>query len=351
MNWTFRSWESRKTINLWNGSLLIFPDKKPWRGERKKKMKNNNNKSAPEDLMMSFFTALLTEGTNLKSSNIKMKEKQSLCCLCTCILLCVCVCTIVCLSVYWYYELFVLPCALVFCWWGLISSSFELTVCCMCACCCMCVCVHRNNTIQTWQNSSLFSFSSCALALLTAIVSPSSFTVLPSERGHGEVLSALFENVITTIIMIVLMMIIVLMKIKGGDSERVSSSWGEATSALWFQGLEVKWRTQRMDVGLSSSSFCSSCFFCQFTVSVCICVCGLCQQPDSRWQAAGAWNVRPEMERSGSSACHMEAGQHNELNSKHGQSSKKEFMCFCMSPWCWTIGAYLKTVRQIAFWL
>lgn len=211
-----------------------------------------------------------------------MKQKQSLCCLCTCILLCVC------LSVYWYYEFFVLPCALVFCWWGLISSSFELTVCCMCACCC--VCVHRNNMIQTWQNSSLFSFSSCALlALLTAIVSPSSFTPLPSERRHGEVLSALFENVITTIIMIVLMMIIVLMKIKGGDSERVSSSWGEATSALCFQGLEVKWRTQRMDAGLSSSSFCSSCFLSVY----CKCVCGLCQQPDSWWQAAGAWNVRP----------------------------------------------------------
>ncbi len=100
---------------------------------------------------------------------------------------------------------------------------------------CVCVCLRRSNTIQTRQkSSSLFSFSSCALlALLTAIVSPSSFTALPSERGHGEVLSALFENVITIITMTtVLMMIIVPVKIKGGVSERVSRSWGEETSAL-----------------------------------------------------------------------------------------------------------------------
>lgn len=135
---------------------------------------------------------------------------------------------------------------------------------------CVCVCVHRSNTIQTRQkSSSLFSFSSCALlALLTAIVSPSSFTALPSVRGHGEVLSALFENVMTTI----MMMIIVLVKIKGGVSERVSSSWGEETSSLWFQGLEMKWRTQRMDVGLSPSSLCSS-FFPSVYLCVCVFVC------------------------------------------------------------------------------
>lgn len=44
INWTFRSWESRNTINSWNGSLLIFPDKKPWHGERKKKMKKKQKK-------------------------------------------------------------------------------------------------------------------------------------------------------------------------------------------------------------------------------------------------------------------------------------------------------------------
>lgn len=112
----------------------------------------------------------------------------------------------------------------------------QCAVCVLVAVCVrMCVCVCVNNTIQTQQNSSsLFSFSSCALlALLTAIVSPSSFTALPSERGHRDLLSALFENVITTIMMIVLMMMIMgLMEIKGGESERVCSSWGEATPAL-----------------------------------------------------------------------------------------------------------------------
>lgn len=95
-------------------------------------------------------------------------------------------------------------------------------------CLLVCVCFHRSNAVQSLQKSSLFSFSCCALlALLTAIVSPSS-TALPSERGHGEVLSALFENVIT----IIMMMITVMVKIKGGVSERVSRSWGEVMSAL-----------------------------------------------------------------------------------------------------------------------
>jgi len=43
-----------------------------------------------------------------------------------------------------------------------------------------------------------------------------------------------------------IMMIIAMVKMKGGVSERVGSSWGEVMSAPWFQSLETKWRTQRM---------------------------------------------------------------------------------------------------------
>lgn len=85
------------------------------------------------------------------------------------------------------------------------------------------------------RNLLLFSLSHLALFLLflLPLFPPSSCTALPSERGRREVLSALFENVITIIMMMtVLMMIIVPVKTKGGVSERVSSSWGEETSAL-----------------------------------------------------------------------------------------------------------------------
>lgn len=81
-----------------------------------------------------------------------------------------------------------------------------------------------------------------------------------------------------------------------------------------------------MDVGLSSSSFCSS-FPRQCTLqSVYVCMCVVVA---SRLLVAGWWCLKCQtrMERSGSSACHMEAGQHNVLiNSKHGQSSNKEFI-------------------------
>lgn len=100
---------------------------------------------------------------------------------------------------------------------------------------CVHVCVHRSNTIQTGQKSSLFSFSSCApLALLTAIVSPHP-PLLPFllNKGTGKFYLHFLKNVITIIIMMtVLMTITVLVKIKGGVSEMVSSSWGEETSAL-----------------------------------------------------------------------------------------------------------------------
>lgn len=62
---------------------------------------------------------------------------------------------------------------------------------CALVCVCMCVCSQEQHQFRLGRNLLLFSLSHL-LALLTAIVSPSSFTALPSERGHGEVLSALF---------------------------------------------------------------------------------------------------------------------------------------------------------------
>lgn len=74
---------------------------------------------------------------------------------------------------------------------------------------------------KTGQKSSLFSFWSCALvALLTAIVSPSSLT-------SGEIYLHFFENVTTIMATVVLMIAVVMVKTKGGVSERGSISWGE----------------------------------------------------------------------------------------------------------------------------
>lgn len=178
-------------------------------------------------------------------------------------------------------------------------------------CLLLCVCVYRRDTI--WQKSSLFSFSSCAL--LTAIVSPSSFTALPSERGHGEVLSALFEDVIT-IIMIVLMIIIELVKMKGGVSERVSNTWGELMSALWFQGLEMR----RAEDGCRALILLFLLLLFSLVCFNCVCV----------WMSATRFLVasclwpkcQAKMERSDLSACGMEASQHNVLiNSRQSQGS------------------------------
>lgn len=57
----------------------------------------------------------------------------------------------------------------------------------------------------------------------------------------------------------VLMMIIVAVEMKGGVFER--RDWGEAASALWLEGVEMRKRTQRKDEGLSSASLCAACYF------------------------------------------------------------------------------------------
>lgn len=97
------------------------------------------------------------------------------------------------------------------------------------------VCVFTGATqLKPHRDLLLFSLSHLALFLLFLLpLFPHPLLPCLLNRGHGEVLSALFENVITIIrLMIVLMMIIVPVKIKGGVPERVRSSWGEVTSSL-----------------------------------------------------------------------------------------------------------------------
>lgn len=97
-------------------------------------------------------------------------------------------------------------------------------------------CVHRTRTRSSRKLLFSLSLPALLLALLTAIVSPSS-TALPCERGTGEVHFALFDNVITTIMMIVLMMIIHMVKIKGGESERAGSGLGGGDVCSVISGL------------------------------------------------------------------------------------------------------------------
>lgn len=99
----------------------------------------------------------------------------------------------------------------------------------------VCVCAVKAATqLELGRRLLLFSLSPLALFLLFLLpLFPHPLLPCLLIEGTGEVLSALFENVITIImVMIVLMMITVLVKIKGGVSEGVSSSWGEVTSAL-----------------------------------------------------------------------------------------------------------------------
>lgn len=98
---------------------------------------------------------------------------------------------------------------------------------------CLCVRSKRQHSSKLGGNLLLFSLSPLALFLLFLLpLFPHPLLPCLLNEGAGEVLSALFENVITIIMMmIVLMMITVLVKIKGGVSEGVSGSWGEVTSA------------------------------------------------------------------------------------------------------------------------
>lgn len=161
-----------------------------WREKKEDDTKKNTPNQIPCDTMMSFFTASPTKETNLKSSDVKMKEeaKSRVCAACArvCTLLPLCRC----------FESFVLPCARLL-RWGLISIGFD---------CILrwvnvhlrarvCVCVFTGATqFRLVRNLLLFSLSHLALLLLflLPLFPPSSFTALPSERGHGEVLSALF---------------------------------------------------------------------------------------------------------------------------------------------------------------
>lgn len=95
---------------------------------------------------------------------------------------------------------------------------------------CVSVCVHRSDTVQTL----LFSLSHLVLYLLFLLPLFPHPPLQPHllNKGKGKFYLHFFENVITIIMMIVLMIIIVSVKIKGGVSERVSSDWGEETSAL-----------------------------------------------------------------------------------------------------------------------
>lgn len=99
-----------------------------------------------------------------------------------------------------------------------------------------CVCLRRSNTIQSnLKNLLLFSLSHLALfslSLLPLFPHPPLLPCLLSE-GTGKFYLHFFENVITLMMMtVVLMIIVVVVEIKGGVSERVSSSRGEETSAL-----------------------------------------------------------------------------------------------------------------------
>jgi len=148
------------------------------------------------------------------------------------------------------------------------------------------------------------------------------------------------------------MMITVLVNIKGGVSERVSSSWGEETSSVSFQGLEMKWRTQRRDVGLSFSSFCSP--FSSVHLSTkymckCVFVYVSCQTPGVGPLVS---DCQARIERSRLSACHTQAGHHNSAirqsvdHSERCQSSSETWRSY-VSPWCWATGACLETARQM----
>lgn len=210
-----------------------------WREKKEDDTKKNTPNQIPCDTMMSFFTASPTKETNLKSSDVKMKEeaKSRVCAACArvCTLLPLCRC----------FESFVLPCARLL-RWGLISIGFDciLRWVNVHLRACMCVCVYSQEQHNSGSSEIFFSFlflilrSSCS-SYCHCFPHPPLLPCLPNE-GTGKFYLHFFENVITIIMtMIVLMIIIVLVVTKGAESERVSSSWGEATSAPWFQGLEM----------------------------------------------------------------------------------------------------------------
>ena len=160
-----------------------------------------------------------------------------------------CVCTLLC--VYRCYEFFVLPCALVLCWCG--CAALTCACCCVCVCVCVCVwlCVCVRSQEQHNSDSAeilllLFSLSHLALFLLFLLPLFPHPPLLPCllNEGTGKFYLHFLKNVITIIIMmmmVLMMMVTVLVKIKGGESGRVSSSRGrgDVRSVFFWGGLET----------------------------------------------------------------------------------------------------------------